>query len=157
MFRDFLARAKTFLRVVEAGSLSGAARSMRVSLAAISRQLSSLERELGVTLLVRTTRALQLTDAGHRFHEHVSRLVQEEESARVSMHNEQTICGSVRATASVAIGVLRILPALPTLLEAHPAFAVDLRLDDRVGDLVADGIDLAVSADLAITDPTVVS
>ena len=82
---DFLAKAQTFARVVETGSFSAAARTLKLSLAAVSRQMASLEDDLGVTLLVRTTRSQQLTDEGRRFHEHALRLVREAEDARASV------------------------------------------------------------------------
>jgi DNA-binding transcriptional LysR family regulator len=151
---DFLGRARTFVRVVEAGSLSGAARSLGLSLPAISRQLASLERELGVTLLVRTTRRLQPTDAGRRFHEHATRLVREAEAARASVRPDRAIGGRMLLSASVTLGVLRIVPSLPKLLAAHPALDLDLRLEDRAADLIGEGVDLAVRAGMVLPETT---
>lgn len=151
---DFLGRARTFVRVVEAGSLSGAARSLGLSLAAISRQIGSLETELGARLLVRTTRSLRVTDEGRRFHEHASRLVRDADAARASVRPEGAAAGSVLVSASVTLGVLRIVPALPKLFAAHPALHVDLRLEDRAADLVGEGVDIAVRAGLVLPDTT---
>ena len=151
---DFLGRARTFVRVVEAGSLSGAARSLGVSLAAISRQVTSLESELGARLLVRTTRSLQVTEEGRRFHEHASRLVLDEEAARASVRPEGALGGSVVVSASVTLGVLRIVPALPKLYAQHPGVQLELRLEDRAADLVGEGVDIAVRAGLGLPDTT---
>jgi DNA-binding transcriptional LysR family regulator len=151
---DFLGRARTFVRVVEAGSLSGAARSLRLSLAAISRQVASLESELDARLLVRTTRSLHLTDEGRRFHEHATRLVRDADAARASVRPEGAVGGNVVVSASVTLGVLRIVPALPKLYATHPAVPLDLRLEDRAADLVGEGVDIAVRAGLGLPDTT---
>jgi DNA-binding transcriptional LysR family regulator len=151
---DFLGRARTFVRVVEAGSLSGAARSLGVSLAAISRQVASLETELGARLLVRTTRSMQVTEEGRRFHEHASRLVLDEAAARASVRPEGALGGNVVVSASVTLGVLRIVPALPKLYAQHPGVQVELRLEDRAADLVGEGVDIAVRAGLGLPDTT---
>src|SRR3954470_12403108 len=74
---DFLAKAETFVRIVESGSFSAAGRSLGLSLAAISRQVAVLEAELGAKLLLRTTRSLNLTAQGRSFHEHATRLLRE--------------------------------------------------------------------------------
>lgn len=151
---DFLGRAATFVRIVEAGSLSRAARSLGVSLSAISRQVTSLETELGATLLVRTTRAQRLTDEGLRFHEHATRLVREAELARASVRRDGAVGGSLTLSASVSLGLLRILPALPALFAKHPALDLELRLEERAVDLVGEGVDLAVRAGLALPETT---
>ncbi len=149
---DFLAKAQTFARVVETGSLSSAARSLKLSLAAISRQIASLEADLGVTLLVRTTRSQQLTDEGRRFHEHAMRLVREAEAARASVRRGGAIAGDFVFSASASLGILRIVPFLPLLKSAHPELHLELRLEERPVDLVRDGVDLAVRAGLDLPD-----
>lgn len=151
---DFLGKAGTFVRIVEAGSFSAAARSLRVSLAAVSRQVGALEDEVGAKLLVRTTRSLQLTEAGRRFHVHATRLVQEAEAARASVRTDGTIAGRFVLSASVALGVLRIVPHLRRLTDAHPGLELDLRLEDHAADLVGEGVDVAVRAGMALPDTT---
>jgi len=155
---DFLARARTLVRIVEARSFSAAARSLRLSLPAISRQVTTLEEELGAKLFTRTTRSLHLTDEGRRFHQHALRLVAEEDAARASVRPDREIGGTAVVTASVTLGVLRIVPWVPKLFTRHPALALDLRLDDRPSDLVSEGIDLAVRVNLTLPDsPNVVA
>jgi DNA-binding transcriptional LysR family regulator len=151
---DFLGKAKTFVRIVEAGSFSAAARSLGVSLAAISRQMTALERELDANLIARTTRSLRLTEEGRRFHDHAVRLVREADAARASVGRKGAIGGTVVVSTSVTLGVLRIVPAMRTLLDAHPSLEVDLRLEDRTADLVSEGVDLAIRAGLALPDTT---
>ena len=151
---DFLGRAATLVRIVEAGSFSAAARSLGLSLAAISRQVTSLEEEVEAKLLVRTTRSLRLTEEGRRFHEHAVRLVRDAEAARASVGRARAIGGNVLVSASVTLGVLRIVPSVPKLLAAHPALKLELRLEDRTADLVSEGVDIAVRAGLALPDTT---
>lgn len=149
---DFLSRSATFVRVVESGSFSSAARSLRLSLAAVSRQISSLEEELGAELFVRVSRGLHVTEAGQRFYEHAVRLVREADAARESVRAKRSIAGQVVISASVSLGVMRIVPALPRLLEAHPALDIALRLEDRAADLVGEGVDIAVRAGMILPD-----
>ncbi|HVK64094.1 MAG TPA: LysR family transcriptional regulator [Polyangium sp.] len=151
---DFLGRARTLVRIVEAGSFSSAARSLGLSLAAISRQIGTLEEELGAKLFVRTTRSLHLTDEGRRFHEHATRLVREADAAMASVRPDRAIGGRVVVSASVALGVLRIVPALPALLDVYPALEFEMRLEDREAELVGEGVDIAVRAGMALPDTT---
>jgi DNA-binding transcriptional LysR family regulator len=150
----FLGKSATFVRIVESGSLSAAGRSLGLSLAAISRQLASLESELGVSLLLRTPHSQQLTDEGRRFHAVAAKLVRDAEAARTIVHPDGRIAGDFVLSASVSLGLLRIVPALPILRAAHPALRIELRLEDHPVDLVRDGVDLAVHGGLALPDTT---
>lgn len=151
---DLLSRARTFVRIVEAGSLSAAARSFRLSLPAVSRQVQTLEEELGVKLLERTTRSLRLTEAGRRFHEHAIRLVHEADAALASVQESRAVRGPVVVSASVTLGVLRIVPGLSALTREHPALELRLRLEDRSADLVSEGVDIAVRAGMELPSST---
>ncbi|MEY4576920.1 MAG: hypothetical protein RL701_1623 [Pseudomonadota bacterium] len=88
--------------------------------------------------------------------EHANRLVHAADLARASVKSERAIAGSVVVSASVTLGVLRIVPVLPTLFAAHPALSVDLQLDDRAVDLAAEGVDIAIRANLTLPDTTLV-
>jgi DNA-binding transcriptional LysR family regulator len=149
---DFLSRVGTFVQVAEAGSLSRAARSLRVSLSAISRQVAALEAELGARLLVRTTRSLRLTDEGQLFLQHATRLLLEAAEARASIRPELAVAGRLVVSASVTLGVVRMVPKLPALLVKHPGLRLELRLEDRTVDLAAEGIDVAVRGGRAPPD-----
>lgn len=151
---DLVSRARTFVRIVEAGSLSAAARSFRLSLPAVSRQVQTLEDELGAKLLERTTRSLRLTDAGRRFHEHATRLVQAADAALGSVQESRSVRGPVVVSASVTLGVLRIVPGLSALTREHPALELRLRLEDRSADLVSEGVDIAVRAGMELPSST---
>jgi len=149
---DLLARATSFVRVVEAGSLSAAARSLALSLPAMSRQIATLEHELGVSLLERTTRHLRVTEEGRRFLVHAIALVREAEAARASVSRGGPIVGELRISTSVSLGLLRIIPALPRLRAAHPGLRLEVRLEERPVELVGEGVDLVVRAGLGLPD-----
>ena len=151
---DLLSRARTFVRIVEAGSLSAAARSFRLSLPAVSRQVQTLEQELGAKLLQRTTRSLRLTEAGRRFHEHATRLVQEADAALASVQESRAVRGPLVLSASVTLGVLRIVPGLAAFTREHPALELRLRLEDHSADLVSEGVDIAVRAGMELPSST---
>ena len=146
---DLLAQMATFVRVVEAGHLSAAARALGLSLPAVSRQLRALEDELGVRLIVRTTRHLRVTEAGRRWHGHCTRILREVEEARHSVA-PRGVRGRVVVSASVTLGMHFVLPKLPALLRAHPGLSLDLRLEDNPVDLVADNVDLVFRAGFAV-------
>jgi DNA-binding transcriptional LysR family regulator len=149
---DVLTRMETFVRVVESGSLSAASRRMRMSLAAVSRQLAQLESELGATLIVRTTRRSAITESGRAFYERSVRILGEVEDARASVRSDREPAGLLVVSAPVSLALARIAPALPALLDAHPRLRVDLRLEDRVVDLLAEGVDVAIRAGVSAPD-----
>jgi DNA-binding transcriptional LysR family regulator len=142
---DLLAQMTTFVRIVDSGSLSAAARRLRRSLPAVSRQLRALEEELGAPLVLRTTRKLTVTDFGRAYYERCARILREVEEAQASGRSSGAE-GRLVVSASVTFGTLRVAPTLPALLAAHPRLRLDLRLEDRLSDLVGDGVDVAVRA-----------
>lgn len=143
---DLLAQMATFVRIVEAGSLSAAARRLRLSTPAVSRQLRALEDELGAQLVLRTTRRLTVTEVGRAYYERCVRILREVEEAQSSARRGDAVEGRLVVTASVTFGGLRVAPTLPSLLAAHPRLQIDLRLEDRVSDLIGEGIDVAIRA-----------
>lgn len=144
----------TFVKVVETGKLSTAARALRLSLPAVSRQIAALEEAVGGTLLLRTTRTLTVTDGGRRYYEHCLRILREIEAAQESVRSGHGIAGLLTVTAPVTFGLARVSPHLPTLFQAHPGLRVDLRLEDRLADLVAEGVDIAIRGGLPAPDST---
>ena len=142
---DKLSAMRTFVRVVESGSFSAVANEFNATQSAISKQLASLERELGCKLLVRTTRSLALTEEGARYFEQVRRLLAEIAEAESSLaHGEGQLRGWLRVAASVGYGRLKLMPLVKTFMAAHPDVKVDLRLHDGFIDLVEQGIDVSV-------------
>jgi DNA-binding transcriptional LysR family regulator len=151
---DMLAQMATFVRIVEGKSLSAAARSQRLSLPAVSRQLRALEAGLGASLIVRSTRRLHVTDAGRRWYAHCLRILGELEEARAAVGGDRAVRGTVLVSASLTFGSVMIVPLLASLAERHPHLRVDLRLEDHLVDLVAEGVDVAVRAGSPPPDST---
>jgi DNA-binding transcriptional LysR family regulator len=149
---DRLVSMEIFVRVVEAGSLSGAARQLGTSLAAVSRHLAALEQDLGVPLARRTTRRLEVTPAGRRYYEHALHVVRAVDEARQSVLSGSGLDGLLRVSVSVTVGRHRILPALPAWLAKNPELELDLFFDDRSVELVDEGIDIAIRTVLALPD-----
>jgi DNA-binding transcriptional LysR family regulator len=143
---DLLAQMQTFVHVVEAGSLSAAARAGRLSLPAVSRQLSSLERELGVALIARSTRRLHVTAAGRSWYEHCVRILRDVEDARDAIGRSRALRGQLTVSASFTYALCHVLPRLSALNGRHPELRIDLRLEDQMVSLVGEGVDVAVRA-----------
>ena len=141
---DDFTRVKSFLKVVEAGSFSAAARDVS-SASAIARQIKALEEELGVRLLNRNTRNLSLTDAGHRFYSRMSNIVKDFSSAKAETQSlHEGMKGVLRVSLRVGAGITVIIPALPAFLREYPELSVLVSLSDEKRDLIANEIDVAV-------------
>ena len=151
---NLLDQMATFVRVVEGKSLSAAARGLRLSLPAVSRQIQALERDLGASLVVRSTRRLHVTDAGQRWYEHCVRVLREIDEAKSSVRPSRSVRGTLVVSASLSYGLLVVVPRLPALTEAHPHLVIDLRLQDQLVDLVGEGIDVALRAGSPPPDST---
>jgi DNA-binding transcriptional LysR family regulator len=142
---DQFAAMATFVRVVESGSLSGAARSIPTSLTSVSRQIAALEERYGTPLIVRTTRRLSLTEDGRLFYERAKAVlgeVRDIELALSARHRQPT--GRLRVSAPTLMGRLLIAPLLPEFLRRHPVLSVDLLLVDRAVDMVEEDIHVAL-------------
>jgi DNA-binding transcriptional LysR family regulator len=141
---DDFTRIKTFIKVVEAGSFSAAARD-ESSVSTVARQVKSLEDELGVRLLNRSTRRLALTDTGRRFYERVSAIEQELRKAKSEVSSlEENVKGLLRVQLRVTAGTTIVVPALPGFLSQYPELELDISLTDERRDLIAHNIDVAM-------------
>lgn len=133
----------TFVRAVDTGSLSAAARALGRSLPTVSRQIAELERHLAVRLLARTTRTLAPTEEGHRFYERARRILEEVEDAERTMSMQATIpSGRLRISSPSLLGRLHLAPLIPPFLDLYPGVSVDLLLRDHPTNLVEEGVDL---------------
>ncbi len=142
---DKLKAMETFVRIVEAGSLSGAATRTGASLTSVVRTLAALEQALGARLLNRTTRRIALTDEGRDYLERCRRILADVEEAEGSLTDRRLRpTGRLALTAPVLFGRLHVAPVLTDYLVAHPEMRAELLLMDRVIDLLEEGIDLAV-------------
>ncbi|APR82533.1 Transcriptional regulator, LysR family protein [Minicystis rosea] len=134
-----------FARAASLGSYTAAARALGLSPSAVSKSVQRLEQHLSLTLFARSTRALVLTPEGRDLHERVLRLLEEAEAieqAAVAARGEPA--GALRISAPVPVGIHVLAPALPRFRERYPKVVIDLRLSDRLSDLVEEGIDVAV-------------
>jgi DNA-binding transcriptional LysR family regulator len=149
---DLLSAMRIFVRVVERGSLSGAARDLGIGQPAVSERIDKLEQHLGARLLRRSTRAVSCTDAGARFYEHCRIVLAAAQDAQDAVARDQrTVRGTLRLAAPQGLGEV-VLPALLIQLrERHPELDIDLVLNDRVVDPVTEGVDLS----LRLGDPGV--
>ena len=150
---DRLQAIETFVRVVDTGSFSTAARLQNVGQPTVSKLIAQLEDWLGVRLLLRSTRGLTPTEAGLSFYPRARRMIEEaDEAVLAARGTARGLSGRVRVSAAVCFARLHIVPRLPIFLEAHPGVEVDLLLEDRNVDLVEEGVDVALRMG-AITDP----
>ncbi|MBX5191754.1 LysR family transcriptional regulator [Rhizobium sp. NZLR3b] len=134
-----------FVSVTEAGSVSEAARRLRLSKSVISERLAELEKSLGGTLLHRTTRKLTLTEDGAVFLERAGRIVREIEEAAADMAERRgTLSGPIRIAAPVTFGRMHLGPALYPFLAEHPEIELTLDIDDRRVDAASDGYDAVI-------------
>lgn len=133
------------LNVVEAGSLSAAGRRLGMPLATVSRKLAELESHLKARLLNRSTRRLELTDAGRHYVDACKRILDEVGDAeRAAAGEYSTPRGDLVVTAPVVFGRLHVLPLVIEFLHAFPDVDVRLVLGDRVSHLLDEHLDLAV-------------
>ncbi|GJL76563.1 LysR family transcriptional regulator [Nitrosomonas sp.] len=135
----------TFVRVVETGSISGAADRLGVAKSVVSRRLKELETHLSATLFHRTTRQMTLTEIGRTFYHQSLRILDdllEAEHAVSEAHG--TLQGSLKVALPLSFGLMHLGPAIDEFLQVHPQIEFDLDFNDRQVDLMAEGFDLAV-------------
>jgi DNA-binding transcriptional LysR family regulator len=142
---DNLAELFVFVRVVELKSFSAAARASGSTKSTVSKQVRRLEQALGAKLLNRTTRHLDLTEAGQLAYQHGVRIVEETSALRSSVDGLQASPrGHLRVTTSVAFGNLHLTRLISQFLALYPDIGVTLTLSDRSVDVVEEGFDIAV-------------
>ena len=142
---DKLAAMRTFVRIVEKGSLTAAANALETSLPTVVRTLASLERELGVTLLNRTTRRIHLTEEGARYLERCHVILSAIQEAEETLTSERMeLRGNLSISASVLFGRRYVAPIVNDFLLRHPKITADLRFGDRIVNLIEEGVDVAV-------------
>jgi DNA-binding transcriptional LysR family regulator len=136
---------QAFVRVAESGSFSAAAAQLGVSVSAIAKTIARLEDELGTQLLARSTRRLAMNDDGREFYTRALRILGEVEDAEAALkHGTRLPKGRLRMAMPVLFGRLSFLPRAAEFGARYPDIVLDLRFDDRPGDLIEQGLDLAV-------------
>lgn len=131
--------------VVDSGSFARAADSLDMTPSGVSRAISRLEKRLGIRLFDRTTRSVQLTDEGRRFYEQIAPLLASlEEAANSAADSALTVCGRLRVNIDPYFSRLVLGPVLGQFMSRYPQLQLDLHTKDQLGDLVAEGFDLAI-------------
>ncbi|KWA13516.1 LysR family transcriptional regulator [Burkholderia cepacia] len=140
-----LNRLAVFVAVVDAGSLTAAAERLGLAKTVVSTHMQRLESEVGANLLVRTTRRLSVTDAGRAFYDACRDIVRAAESALDAVSSDAgPLRGTLRVSVPIDYGALVVAPAVVALRDRHPGLDVELVANDRVVDLVADNLDVAI-------------
>ena len=142
---DTIETLRTFVRVVETGSLSAVAREMNASQSTISRHINQLEEHFGVRLLHRTTRHLSLTDDGAGLNDHAKRVLESVDGMEMALgQHKSSPTGHVRVATPVSLGMM-LMKRVPVLVTRYPGLTVELVMQDRLGDMVEERLDLAIT------------
>lgn len=154
---DRIELMRTFIRIVEAGSLSAAALLLETTQATVSRRLQSLEGMLGSKLILRTTHAMKLTEDGERCYQHARQVM----DAWLALEDDLSIAddrpvGILRVRAPHAFGQQQLLDPLVSFLQRYPQLAVEWMLNDKTVDFLSDNIDCAIRVGAEV-DPATVS
>jgi DNA-binding transcriptional LysR family regulator len=142
---DRIDAMQAFVTVAELHGFAPAARRLKLSPSAVTRLVAALEAHLGVRLLQRTTRSMALTDAGQRYLERARRILADLAEAELAAESERLQpAGQLVVSAPVGFGRLHVAPVVSAYLNRYPEVTAELRLEDRLVNLVEDGIDCAV-------------
>lgn len=141
---DRLSGLMPFVRTADLGSFVAAGRVLGISASAVGKAVSRLEGELGVRLFQRSTRNLRLTEEGRAFHERCRRVLDDLDDARAMLaQTAETPRGSLRISAPI-VSYHLLLPVLPEFMARYPDIEVDIDFNDRIVDLIEEGIDVAI-------------
>lgn len=136
---------QTFVHIVTAGSISGAAEHLAVAKSVVSRRLAELEARLGVQLLRRTTRRLSLTESGRVFFERSQRILADlEEAEQGVLQAHAALRGRLRVALPLSFGLLHLAPAIQDFMTLHPNVDFELDFNDRHVDLLQEDFDVAI-------------
>lgn len=142
---DRLTGMAVFVAAADEGSLSGAARRFGLSVSMAGKHVAAIETELNIRLMQRTTRKLSLTDVGQTYYMRCKRILEEYEDAkREAGDAQQSIRGVLRVAAPVTFGAMHLGDVVAGFLAEHPGVTLEIMLNDRYVDLLAEGIDVAI-------------
>ncbi|MGN6775671.1 LysR family transcriptional regulator [Rhizobium sp.] len=141
---DLLVAMRVYVRVVERGSMSAAARDLGMGQPAVSERIDRLEQYLGTRLLLRNTRKLSVTDIGAAFYERSKQVLESAEDALTVADGDQSLRGTLRIAAPHGIGEVLLPPILLQMRKRHPLLKIDLILNDRIVDPVTEGVDISL-------------
>ncbi len=144
---DKITAIRTFVRVVQSHSFSAVARELGSSQGTVSKRVAALEEMLGIRLLSRSSRELQLTPAGEEYYQHALAMLEELDELESRLKGDiSRPRGMLRVAAPVAIGRILLAPVVKEFLETYPDIQLSLSLSDAHVDLLSDGIDVAIRA-----------
>jgi DNA-binding transcriptional LysR family regulator len=141
---DRLAALKVFARAARTGSFTRAGQELGLSQPSASRLVAGLERELGITLLTRNTRAVTLTQAGSDYLNRIEPIIAALEEANQAARGEGELRGTLRVGLPASIAIREVIPRLPRFMSEHKRLKIELAMDDYRQDLVRDAIDVAI-------------
>jgi len=141
---DKLLALRLFVRVAHTGSFSAAARELDLSQPSVSRIIAALEEDVGAALVIRTTRAVTLTEVGNDYLTRVEAILATLEEADHVARGSQELRGSLRVALPASFGVREIVPVLPDFLTRHPLLNVSLLMSDQRQDTIKEGVDVAL-------------
>jgi DNA-binding transcriptional LysR family regulator len=139
-----LSALRLFVRVARLGSFSAGGRELNVPQPTVSRVISQLENDLGAALFTRTTRAINLTDAGSDFLARVEPILAELEEAEHAVRGSGELRGVLRVGLSSSLAVREVAPRLPDFMDRHPKLRVELVTSDQRQDFVSEGVDVGM-------------
>src|SRR5699024_10176489 len=155
---DKTAEMTVFVRAVEAGGFSAAARALDMTPSAVSKQIRRIEDRLGIRLFHRTARNVQPTEAGQAYYERCARILRDIEEAEDEASSLTTQPrGTLRIAITVSFGRVEILPRINQFMRRYPDIKIAVELTDRHVDLVDEGIDVAIQWREQISDPNVIA
>ncbi|MCL1076150.1 LysR family transcriptional regulator [Shewanella dokdonensis] len=148
-----LNRVQIFAQVVEQGSFTGAAKALGLTKTTVSRKVAELEKQTGVQLLFRTTRALRLTEAGAEYYNKITKILLDLENAEAQLSaSQQRVKGNLHVVCPFEMGQLFMGPVFACFLESYPDIRIDTELSNRNVDLIEEGVDILFHVGL-LDDP----
>ncbi|WP_350223783.1 LysR family transcriptional regulator [Rhizobium sp. CNPSo 4062] len=141
---DLLVAMRVYVRVVERGSMSAAARDLGMGQPSVSERIDRLEQYLGTRLLLRNTRKLFVTDVGAAFYERSKQVLESAADALTVVDGDQSLRGTLRIAAPHGVGEIILTPILLQMRKRHPLLKIELILNDRIVDPVTEGVDISL-------------
>lgn len=141
---DLLVAMRVYVRVVERGSMSAAARDLGMGQPAVSERIDRLEQYLGARLLLRNTRKLSVTDVGAVFYERSKQVLDNADDALTIVNGDQSLRGTLRIAAPHGVGEVILPSILLQMRKRHPQLKIELILNDRIVDPVTEGVDISL-------------
>jgi DNA-binding transcriptional LysR family regulator len=152
-----LAQIETFALIVEQGSLAAAARILDISGVAVSKQLSRLEADLGIQLLKRSTRYIELTEMGASYYEQCQRVIEEVKVAdSLVAHMQAEPQGELKVVSGRHFGLTYIVPYLQEFLQLYPNIHLSLELAERIPNLEVEALDISIGTSVPASSNNVV-